>query len=158
MDVEKLKKINQLSKDLKRHGLVVEEAISQASTILSEKEDEVETFLEKSKEEIESKQNPTSTDQYIVMLERNNRKIVEEVQKVREEMARILSEFEELKNKVAQQARPVIVAAPVSSESERPKETQAQLATPKKKESHPRQGNFTPEDVSIEKMFYYGKK
>ena len=37
MDVEKLKKINQLSKDLKRHGLVVEEAITQASTILSEK-------------------------------------------------------------------------------------------------------------------------
>ena len=157
MDVEKLKKINQLSKDLKRHGLVVEEAITQASTILSENQDEVGVFLEKSQQQMDSKQNPASTDQYVVMLERNNRKIVEEVQKIREEMARILSEFEELKNKVAQQARPIIVAAPGSPEAEKSKETQAQLA-PKKKEPHPRQGNFTPEDVSIEKMFYCGKK
>lgn len=159
MDVERLKKINQLSKDLKKHGLVVEEAITQASTILSEKEDETETFLEKSKQEIESKQNPASTDQYIVMLERNNRKIVEEVQKIREEMARILSEFEALKNKVVQYtSRPAVIEIPAASAEEKHKEKQAQLAMPKKKEAHPKQGNFTPEDVSIEKMFYFGKK
>jgi len=152
MDVEKLKRINQLSKDLKRHGLVVEEAITQASNIVNE--DEVKTFLDKSKEEIDSSRNPTSTDQYIIMLERNHRKIAEEVQNIKNEVARMLNEFEELKNKInSSETRPV----QREEETKEKQETQAQLS-PKKKESHPRQGNFTPEDVSIEKMFYFGKK
>jgi len=158
MDVEKLKKINQLSKDLKRHGLVVEEAITQASNIVNE--DEVKTFLDKSKEEIASSRNPTSTDQYIVMLERNHRKIAEEVQNIKNEVARMLSEFEELKNKInSPETRPVQQEEETVQEekTKEKQEKQAQLS-PKKKESHPRQGNFTPEDVSIEKMFYFGKK
>jgi hypothetical protein len=39
----------------------------------------------------------------------------------------------------------------------KPKEKQVELKT-EAKEVHPRQGNFTPSDVDIQKMFYFGTK
>jgi hypothetical protein len=39
----------------------------------------------------------------------------------------------------------------------KPREKQAELKT-ENKEAHPRQGNFQPGDVDIQKMFYFGVK
>jgi hypothetical protein len=155
LDVEKLKKVNQLSKDLKKHGMAMEDAIEQASD--SVHETEIKEFLHESKEQMQSSSNPSSTEQYIIMLERNNRKIMEEVQKVKEEVAKIMSEFAEIKNKLHEQPDPV--QEPVQKQVPVTKKVEKQSKLkPKKKIKNEKQGDINPEDVSIEKMFYFGKK
>jgi uncharacterized protein (DUF111 family) len=154
VNIEKIKKVNQLSKEFKKHGMAMEEALEQASD--SVHEEEIKEFLQESKEQMNSAKNPSSTEQYIIMLERNNRKIIEEVQKVKEEVTKIMNEFEDIKRKLHEQSVPS--QQPVQEEITQKKiEKQAKL-TPKKKIKNPRQGDINPEDVSIEKMFYYGKK
>ncbi|MBN1644913.1 hypothetical protein JW851_02650 [Candidatus Woesearchaeota archaeon] len=162
MDVEKLKKINQLSKELKKHGMAMEEAIEQASD--SVHENEIKEFLHKSKEEMESTKNPSSTEQYIIMMERNNRKIMEEVQKVKQEVSKIIHEFSEIKKQFEQMPETLRETSPrkaIETQSKlTPKTEQKQSfrTAPKKKAKNPRQGDYTSDDVSIEKMFYFGKK
>lgn len=169
MDIEKLRKINQLSKELKKHGMAVEDAIEQASE--SVHEDEIKEFLHKSKEEIQSIKNPSSTEQYIIMLERNNRKIMDEVQKVKEEVAKIMNEFATIKKQLDEQPK-FIENQTISDTSQYKKvekQTQlksktkqnqdsANLQTSSKKKTNPRHGDYNPDDVSIEKMFYFGNK
>jgi uncharacterized protein YnzC (UPF0291/DUF896 family) len=145
MDIEKIKKVNKLSKEFKRHGLTREDALSQAGDIVNEQE--VKEFLDQTKKQAESIKNSSSSEQYMIMLERNNRQIMEEVQKVKQDIAKIMQEFEEIKKKIKEQP----------PAQERSKEKQAQLKT-KPKENNPRQGKFKPEDVAIEKMFYFGNK
>jgi len=152
MDVEKLRKINQLSKEFKKHGMAMEEAIGQATDSVNEKE--VKEFLDESKKEIESK-NPSATEQYILMLERNNRKIMEEVQNVKQEISKILKEFEQIKKQIN---RPQEMPKEQAIDAKPAKKTKKQTQLKTKKQSNPRQGEFTPEDVSIEKMFYFGNK
>ncbi|MBD3361739.1 hypothetical protein GF358_03025 [Candidatus Woesearchaeota archaeon] len=153
MDVEKLRKINQLSKELKKHGMAMENAIEQASESTQEKE--VNEFLKKSKEEMQSTKNPSSTEQYILMLERNNRKIMEEVQTVKKEVTKIMSEFTDIKKQL--EKKPAVKEQSEINEKpkQKTKEKQSQLKSKKKNE---KQGEINPEDVSIEKMFYFGKK
>ena len=156
MNIEKLKKVNQLSKELKKHGMAMEDAIHEAGETVHE--EEVKEFLDKSKAEMQSSKNPSSTEQYIIMLERNNRKIMEEVQKVKQEVSKIMNEFSDIKRKIQEQTI-IPVQEPVQEETftQKKVEKQAKL-TPKKKVKNPRQGEYNSEDVSIEKMFYYGKK
>lgn len=155
MDIEKLKKVNQLSKELKKHGMAMEDAIKEAGETVHE--EEVKEFLDKSKAEMQSKSNPSSTEQYIIMLERNNRKIMEEVQKVKDEVAKILNEFAEMKQRLAEQLVQEVKQEPAKQIKEKKLEKQAKLK-PKKKVKNPRQGEYNPDDVAIEKMFYFGNK
>lgn len=156
MDLEKIKKVNQLSKEFKKHGMAMEEAIEQASDSVHEKE--VKEFLQESKEQMQSSKNPSSTEQYIIMLERNNRKIMEEVQKVKEEVAKIMDEFADIKRQLHE--KPIIEVRQEITEAnpqQKKIEKQAKLK-PKKKIKNEKQGDINPDDVSIEKMFYFGKK
>ncbi|MBW2968892.1 hypothetical protein KY304_01735 [Candidatus Woesearchaeota archaeon] len=159
MNVEKLKKVNQLSKEFKKYGMAMEDAIKEAGSTVNEKE--VKEFLDKSSEEMKSSKNPSSTEQYILMLERNNRKIMEEVKKVKEEVTKILKEFEEMKTKLSEQQKQQI-EQPQKHKIKKEKQSQLKKEQPTKKttrkKSNPRQGEYNPEDVSIEKMFYFGKK
>jgi len=152
MNVEKLKKINQLSKEFKKQGMAMEEAISQASESVNEKE--VKEFLNQSKKEMESS-NPSATEQYIIMLERNNRKIMEEVQKVKQEITKILNEFEQIKRQINQ---PQNTSKDQTTEPKPTKKAQKQTRLKNKKQDDQHKEGFTPEDVSIEKMFYFGNK
>ena len=61
MNVEKLKKVNQLSKEFKKHGMAMEEAIKEAGETVQE--EEVKEFLDKTKKEIDSTKNPNSINE-----------------------------------------------------------------------------------------------
>lgn len=152
MDVEKLKKINQLSKEFKKHGMAMEDAIREAGDTIHEPE--IKEFLQKSKEQIDSTKNPSSAEQYIVLLERNNRKIMEEVQNVKEEIKKIMNEFAEIKKQL-QEPPAKTIREEIPQQKKTEKQTQLKQ---KKKQSNPRQGDYTSDDVSIEKMFYFGNK
>ncbi len=147
MDVEKLKKMNELSKELKKHGIAdsTSQAFSQAGEIVRD-----ETFKQVIEQNNASYKSTEFDNQYQIMLERQNRQIVQEVQALKETIAAMQAEIEMLK--ADRRAAPL-------PQQERPKQ-EVQAKFPQKSESkeHPRQGGFTPEDVAVDKIFYFGKK
>ncbi|MEM4263573.1 MAG: hypothetical protein QW666_01600 [Candidatus Woesearchaeota archaeon] len=163
MDVEKLKKINQLSVEFKKHGMAVshDDAFAKASEVV--RDDELKDVLAKTSiaeqsscaccNEKQSSSHSTSFDnQYQIMLERQNRQLVQEIMALKETIAMLKSDVEQLKSNAA---RPVII------QQVQPKQEKQAVLQEKKEsseKSHPKQGNYTSEDVAIEKMFYYGKK
>ena len=144
MDVEKLKKINKLSVEFKKHGLSNNEAIKQASQTV--RDQDFRDVMEKTSNENEEKASPAFDKQYQIMLERQNRQLAQEIVALKETVAAIQSELRELKQ------GSVKVAA---SSSEPKVEKQATLP---KKENHPKQGQYSSEDVAVDKIFYYGNK
>lgn len=148
MDVQKLKKMNELSKELKKHGMAdsTAQAFSQAGEMV--RDEAFKQVVEQNKSSQKSKDG--FDNQYQIMLERQNRQIAQEVQALKETVAAMQAEIEMLK--ADQKAAPV-------QQQEKPKQ-EVQKKFPQKEESkeHPKQGGFCPDDVSIEKMFYFGKK
>ena len=148
MNVEKLKKMNELSKELKKHGMAdsTAEAFNQAGDMV--REEAVKDIIVKSGEKSESKD--CFDSQYQIMLERQNRQIAQEVQTLKETVAAMQAEIEMLK--ADQKAAPV-------QQQEKPKQ-EVQKKFPQKEESkeHPKQGEFTSDDVAVDKVFYFGKK
>lgn len=148
MNVEKLKKMNELSKELKKHGMAdsTAEAFSQAGDMV--REEAVKDIIIKSKDTQKSKD--CFDSQYQIMLERQNRQIAQEVQALKETVAAIQAEIEMLK--ADQKTAP-------AQQQEKPKQ-EVQKKFPQKEESkeHPKQGGFTSDDVAVDKVFYFGKK
>ena len=79
--------------------------------------------------------------------QQQNKKYDEELGTLRSAVERLAAEVETLKSTVSKLSE----ATPV------PKEKQAPLKT-ETKEPHPRQGNFSPDDIDIQKVFYFGTK
>ncbi|MBW3004271.1 hypothetical protein KY310_00360 [Candidatus Woesearchaeota archaeon] len=143
MDVEKLKKMNELSKELKKHGMAesTKEVFEQAGEMM--KDEAMGDIISKSSSQEKSKEG--FDHQYQIMLERQNRQIAQEVQALKETVAALKEAVEQLK-----QARPA---------QQQPKEErQATFAKKEEPKEHPRQGAFTSEDVAVDKVFYFGKK
>lgn len=147
MDVFKLQKINSLASDLRKHNFAVssEEAYQQAEQVFQEV-----PVVEVSEAPVVSVQkvDHLAERRFELLLEQNNRKYEQEIGLLRSALGTLASEIENLKSelrKMHEQAPP------------KQKEHQAPLKT-EVKEEHPRQGKFTPGDVDIQKMFYFGTK
>jgi len=92
-----------------------------------------------------------------LLIEMNNKKINEAFKKFNEKIEKLSTEIELLKR-----ARP---NAPITTNfpKEEPKEVQSKIDPPqeeeeKEKKPHHRTGGFAPEDVAIDKFFYFGNK
>lgn len=146
MDIEELKKLNNLTIELKKHGMTSDEAFKQAESLL------------KTKESVEPVAPPAQTQnqdfllekKFSLMIDMNNKKFQESINVLYESIKNLSSELTMLKSEFneAKKAKKDIKEQVI-------KEKQESLP---KQESHPRQGQFSPADVSIEKMFYFGKK
>lgn len=161
MDVEKLKKINQLSVEFKKHGMAIshDEAFAKASAVV--RDDELKDVLAQASTTAASSETPARPNQatsqgfdnqYQVLLERQNRQLVQEIIALKETVAMLKSDVEQLKSNAARQ---------VMMQQAQPKQEKQSVLHEKKEssaQSHPKQGNYTSEDVAIDKMFYYGKK
>lgn len=174
MNLEQVQKINKLAVDLMRQGLASnrEEAITQAEKIFVEddvvgynsiketmKKVEAEKRLpEVSSAESESKDQEVleiSSSEVRTILEQNTKFLVKTIRDFQEKIAGLEKEISSLKNELRYQKLPTVnqivskkVASPLSEVESSNRDV------PK---SHPRSGDFTNEDVSIEKFFYYGK-
>lgn len=146
MDVEKLKKMNELSKELKKHGIAEnnKEAFEQAGKIV--RDEAVGNVISQATQKTET--SDSFDKHYQIMLERQNRQLANEIIALKEAVAAIQQEVEKLK-----QAKP---AAPVQQQPR--EEKQATFAKKQEPKEHPKQGGFTSEDVAMEKVFYFGKK
>ena len=80
-----------------------------------------------------------------IILESNNRKYEQEFSLLRSAMNSLAQEVQMLKDQLSKFS------------DAQPKERQEARKT-ETKEAHPRHGNFSSEDVDIQKMFYFGNK
>lgn len=166
MDVEKIMKINEMTKTLKEHGMI-EDPTKNAQ---ADKElkgghgiTEVNTQVEPS-----TTNNSVTKDQLEIAIERNTRKIMEVVNNMRTEIIALKRKIVELDARPPVIERQIVQSTshePVIKESSQPA-VQEQVAQPAaqaeiKKEAPSQRGNpseFSNEEVSVENIFYYGKK
>jgi len=147
MDVEKLKKMNELSKELKKHGMAdsTKQAFAQAGEMV--RDEAVGDIISRSNTSEKSKD--SFDKQYQIMLERQNRQLANEINALKETVAAIQEELKQLKCADFKTRAP--------EQKQEPKE-EKQATLQKKEEKHPKQGDFNSEDVAVDKIFYYGKK
>ncbi len=147
MDVFKLQKMNSLAGELKKHNFAGtnDEAYEQAEEVYMEAEKEQE--VASTGQVIVQKVDNLAEKRIELMLESTNTKYEQELHLLRSALGNMSQELETLKTEVKR----------LTETNPKQKEKQEALKT-ETKEAHPRQGNFTSEDVDIKKMFYFGAK
>ncbi|MBI4148418.1 hypothetical protein HY490_03955 [Candidatus Woesearchaeota archaeon] len=147
MDIEELKKLNSLTVELKKHGMPADEAFKQAESLIRAKEDVGPVVMEHAA----PSQDFMLEKKFSLMLDMNNKKFQEAIDVLSKMISSVSQELASVRGELAE-ARQVL-----KQKKDLPVQKEKQEALPKQ-ESHPRQGSFQPSDVSIEKMFYFGKK
>ncbi|MBD3309728.1 hypothetical protein GF351_00765 [Candidatus Woesearchaeota archaeon] len=158
MDIQEMKKVNELSKELQKHGIADS---SEDSAVIAEKMVNKEgSVLPEGSEKADRVQ------QVEVVLDRVTRNMKNEIAGIREQVAGISSQIDSIKAEIRSMSKtPVCTPGRQEKESQdQPKEqdkgsqeVQSELKT-EKDEGNPRQGAYKPEDVAVDKIFYYGQK
>jgi hypothetical protein len=149
MDLDQLRKINTLSNELKRHGMANSstDAYSQAEQIITITPKKTASEQETVVLEVPA-QDALAERQAQMEIDRLKKAFNDELEVFRNTINQIISEVNSLREDLARVQ---------SVQPPKQKEKQAELKT-EVKETHPRQGNFQPGDVDIQKMFYFGTK
>lgn len=167
-DYEKMRKMNELAKDLKQHGFADSsfEAIKQASQIYGEDEltHEVKHGLINSPQDRmagEEKMSETDFDRRMKKLQDNidalTSKMNEMIQAINDMDARITQlSKKQREERVVHEEKPV--ERPVEKRQEEPAHHEEKHETQSGEYANQRVGNFQSQDVAIDKMFYFGKK
>ncbi len=145
MNIEEVQRMNAMASELRKHNFASssDDAFQQAKQMFVPQE---QVALPKPK--LIEENNVLLEKKFELMMQMNNKRYEQEISLLRSAFTALANEFEVLRaqlSRVQEQAPP------------RPKEKQEPLKT-ETKEAHPRQGNFTSDDVSIQKMFYFGNK
>ena len=157
MNVNDVAKMNQMMKELQKHGIAqgAPDAFSQAQEIMGEKK--VVTLRDDNQggiavESVQVAGSAMIESRVNLMLDMNNKKVDSQIVTMKDTIAALAMEIEKLKFELKkfsdQKAHKVVQVV---------QETQKSLQT-EAKAPHPRQGNFTSNDVDIGKMFYFGHK
>jgi hypothetical protein len=150
MDVEKLRKINMLSHELQKHGMADSstDAYAQAQQMVQVIPKQTVSAAAQESVVLEAAPvaEPLAARQFQMEIEKIQKGFSDELDVMRSAINQIISEVNALREDLskAQTAQPP-----------KQKEKQVELKTAPK-ESHPRQGDWKPGDVDIQKMFYYG--
>ncbi|GEM_PF-1644136 len=183
MDVETMMKLNALSKELQKHGIAITstDAVNQARVIVEESplSEGSQQWLDPCKrvcsgsqqllelpnaehsegaqecvfmETMQEQSKPSALQErrFELLLEMNNHKYDQELSALKLVLSAMSTQLEQMR-----------------LELKTLNERQLQSGTPKKldkqemlktevKEPHPRQGNYKPGDIDMQKMFYYG--
>jgi len=153
MDVEKLKKMNELSKELKKHGMAdsTKEAFAQAGQMM--RDEAVGDVISRSDKKPE--QESSFDKQYQIMLERQNRQLSSEINTLKQTVAELKQVVEQLKKEP--KPKPPEPDPRPEPEPPEPPTVQSKLKKEEPKDN-PKQGKYTSADVAVEKVFYFGKK
>lgn len=173
MDVERIQKINSLAVDLMKQGLAQdrEEAVAQAEKIFRSKDDGDYTSLRETMQSarpgslaLDSKTaavaaTPLGADEVKTILEQNTKFLVSKIREFQDKVAALEKEVSSLRTNIISQRMATVhspaqvIIKPGGDGIQVPREA----AAAPKPQSHPRSGNYTEGDVSIEKFFYAGK-
>ncbi len=180
---DKIQRMNQLTKDLKQHGFAESsfEAIQQANQIYGNDnvDHDVQHGMIKDKENSES----GFGDKKIVKLSGDIETLTGKINEIIRAINELDTRMAELKTKHDKMSNMMVEAAKVEQRRETNVETKSELYEEAKQQSpsqptnhtpetksqdngkpkdeysmNQRTGNYNPQDVAIDKMFYYGKK
>ena len=142
MDVEKTVRLNTLAKELVKKGLAPssEDASKMAQQIMK---DEII-------EEPKAKDAINYYEKYDILIERTARKINHEIDALKEKIKSLASELDFIRQDVKKLKSEKIKKEVKTEKQETLKE--------KKQENSSKTGDYKPEDVAVDKIFYFGKK
>ncbi len=164
MSVEDIQDVNKLAQELLDHGLEAsrEDAVKKAEEMLNKK-------LVEAKQSVVTEQDDMSRIKNIA--ERTKDHLDRQIGNFKQEIMRLDGEINALKEQIKELRRPTgefkasqetgLTDEKVSEAAKEPVEpvkVEEEEKTEEKKESHPKRGNYTSKDVSMEKVFYCGKK
>ncbi len=185
MDLDKIRKINELAKNLQKHNFAINslDATETAKEIFEERKPEVEVYQQPTQNETQPTENTGSAlleRRYQLLLEQNNQKFTDEIKQLKETVDSLSFQVLNLRSEIVKinssqrtvekpqeipQVQQTNIEQPIQQQTQQqsPQPTQtftnpAPLPEPAKKEPHPRQGNYTSNDVAIDKFFYFGRK
>jgi len=158
VEIDKLKKINELANELKKHNFAEtsDDAVKLAENFYNDKTDKEEG----KQDSAEIGRDYLSERKFELMIQIQEKKFQQELDHLRStinflknRMEILSTELENLKGKA--------LSSPITFEKQKENaEVQANLKKEKeeKKEQHPKSGEFSSHDVDIQKMFYFGNK
>lgn len=178
-DYEKMRKMNELAKDLKKHGFADSsiEAIKQATQIYGEDSitHEVKHGLIQSKSDKLSEENIKDGEKMSeIDIDRKFKKLQDNIDILTDKMNEIIKAINDLDSRVNQLTKKQLEKNLYTDASD--KETKVYKEEPKKEKyveenkvkdasedksgehENQRIGHYKSEDVAIDKMFYFGKK
>ncbi|MBW2979321.1 hypothetical protein DRZ77_00495 [Candidatus Woesearchaeota archaeon] len=152
--IEDVQKVNKLAQELLDQGIVEDrtKAVEMAEAILRKKVASVKYLKEK---DISGSQTvPELTlEQLKAIFDRSKDMLQKQIDSLQKELAKISNELKMIKEKIN-----VPIKGQTALKTEKDTATSVNADSNAEKKPHPKVGSFTPEDVSIEKMFYYGDK
>lgn len=165
MDMMQVQKINALALDLMKQGLATarDQAVVMAEQMLARKDytklttqmDGTPTSSPERAHEAQQQASATmNLDQQTIqtILEKNSEFLVKKIKDFQEQITKLETQVKEMQSQA--QSRALIREVPARNEDNQQKLRAAQQAP----SNHPRSGNFSPGDVSIEKIFYTGSR
>lgn len=159
MSVENIMKINKLAQELLVQGIAKsrDEAVIKAQNMLNQ--EAALQGLDKIKENksYAAAQNEAQEESVKNRLDRMQEYNDKRFEAYKNALVGLEKEITELKKIVSTPAR-LLNASSETRASDAPSERKFEQREIKKKESHPRSGNYNSNDVSVEKIFYYGNK
>ena len=155
LSVDKIRKMNSLVKEFKKHGMSgdSDNAVNEVSgRLYGEPREQINETItaEPTQSSIASGDDALIEQKYKLLMDMEKRKVEQEITMLRETINSLTNEIQVLRAELKH-------AAEQSNQKFKEKDKQDVLKTVPK-EDHPRQGNYKPEDVSVEKMFYFGHK
>jgi ElaB/YqjD/DUF883 family membrane-anchored ribosome-binding protein len=155
MDINEVVKLNQMMKELQKHGIAqnAPDAFQQAQEFVGDEPKKVVTINEGGVhvESVPVQGSALIESRVNLLLDMHNKKIESNFMMMKDTISALAMEIEKLKfelKKFADSKAKVVQVV---------QETQKSLK-PEEKAPHPRQGNYQPGDVAIDKMFYFGHK
>ncbi len=164
MNIERLQKINMLASELRKHNISTgtEEAYQEAEQVYEGNQTQI--FRPPTAEHSDSpvrgiRQEPPpglQQRQTEIIIQMHLRKYDEKFEQMRATITNLEMEIGSLRANISklQSMQPREVQMPL----QQPTAPQKPQVKEEKQEKHPRQGDFSPADVDIQKMFYFGSK
>jgi hypothetical protein len=152
MSIEDIQKVNKMAQELLNQGMVSdrEEAVKEAQRILNKE------IVDKQ----EVKQNGSAAakddlEYYKNIITRTKEYTLQQLNAFKKEIGTLSAEVHKLRNEVSCLK---VVRSVERKEEDDPKEPVQQKLKSKKKNINQRTGGISPEEVAVDKIFYYGNK
>jgi hypothetical protein len=165
MSIEDVQKVNQLAQELLNKGFAStrEEAVEKAQGMLNK---EITAANVETKETDNNESSGNSEERLKNIVERTKEHFERQLAAYKNALVALEKEINSLKEQikelkssgVAKSAADSGIAEKKVEEASQPQKELPKEESSQDKESNPRTGSHQPDDVSIEKMFYYGNK
>ena len=151
MSIEDIQKINQMAKNLLDNGMVSsrEEAVREAQRILNK-----EIVNKQETKEDGSISAGNNMDHFKNIITRIKEYTLQQLNNFKKDIENLTAEIHKLKNEISI----LKVTRSAEKQDDEPKEPAQQRLKTKKTETNQRTGKISPEEVAVDKIFYYGNK